>query len=56
MQTKLTEAQLALACMGNGIEVNKSNMAYMAFFNDAEFRAKVTRFYFDRAIAQVLEA
>lgn len=51
--TKLTEAQLALGCMGNGLEVNRSNMALVAFFNDEEFRNKVTRFYFDRAVGAI---
>lgn len=52
IETKLTEAQLALACYGSGKEATKENMAVMAFFNDAEFREKITRFYFDRAVAE----
>lgn len=53
MQTKLTEAQLALACMENGMAATKENMAVCAFMNDAEFRDQVTRFYFNRALSQV---
>lgn len=53
METKLTEAQLALACYSNNVPATKENMAMMAFFNDADFRQKITRFYFDRAVRSV---
>ena len=56
LQTKLTDSQLALACYESGLDASKENMAMAAFFNDADFREKVTRFYFNRAMSQVKEA
>ncbi len=50
MTTKLTTEQLTKMCNEQGVRPTQSNLAYMAFFNDAEFREQVTNLMFERAI------
>lgn len=56
MNTKLTEQKLSEICRENGLEATRENMALAAFLNDADFRERITRFYFDRALAAVSAA
>jgi len=49
MKTKLNEKKLSQICKDNSIDSTKENMALAAFLNDADFREKVTMFYFERA-------
>ena len=46
-------AVLRESCEKNGLEPTKENMALVAFLNDADFRERVTRFYFDKAMRDV---
>ena len=56
INTKLTEQKLSEICRENGLEATRENMALAAFLNDADFRERITRFYFERALAEVAAA
>lgn len=53
MKTKLSDQALREICEKKGLEPSKDNMALMAFLNDADFRERVTRFYFEKAMRDV---